>query len=59
VWGLYGKETAAIDGSKFKAPNSKKNKFSKKKLKHHLQYTDEKADSYLDELDANDEIENL
>ena len=56
-WGLYGKETAAIDGTKFKASNSKKNNFSKKKLKRHIKYIDEKIDSYLDELDENDEIE--
>ena len=56
-WGLYGKETAAIDGTKFKASNSKKNNFSKKKLNRHIKYIDEKIDSYLDELDKNDEIE--
>ena len=56
-WDLYGKETVAIDGSKFKASNSKKNNYSKKKLKRHIKYLDEKIDSYLAELDENDEVE--
>ena len=30
-WGLFGKELVAIDGSKFRAVNSKKNNFSTKK----------------------------
>ena len=56
-WGLYGKETAAIDGTKIRASNSKKNNFNKKKLNRHIKYIDDKIDSYLDELDENDELE--
>lgn len=56
-WGLYGKETAAIDGTKIRASNSKKNNFSKKKLKRHIKYIEDKIDTYLDELDQNDELE--
>jgi len=56
-WNLFGKELAAIDGTKFRASNSKKNNFSKKKLKRHLKYIDEKIDRYLEELDTNDEME--
>jgi len=56
-WDLFGKETVAIDGTKFKASNSKKNNYSKKKLERHNKYIDEKIDRYLDELDENDEIE--
>ncbi len=56
-WDLYGKETVAIDETKFKASNSKKNNFSKKKLKQYIKYLDEKIDRYLEELDENDKIE--
>jgi len=56
-WDLFGKETVAVDGTKFKASNSKKNNFSKKKLERHKKYIDEKIDRYLDELDKNDALE--
>jgi len=56
-WGLYGKETVAIDGTKIRASNSKKNNFNKKKLNRHIKYIEDKIDSYLDELDENDELE--
>lgn len=44
-WELFGKELVAIDGSKFRACNSKKNNYSSKKLARHLQYLDEKIES--------------
>jgi transposase len=56
-WGLYGKETVAIDGTKFKASNSKKKNYSKKKLDRHIKYLEEKIDRYFDELDENDQFE--
>jgi transposase len=56
-WNLFGKETVAVDGTKFKASNSKKNNFSKKKLQRHKKYIDEKIERYLEELDANDGLE--
>jgi hypothetical protein len=56
-WDLFGKETVAVDGTKFKASNSKKNNFSKKKLERHKKYIDEKIDRYLEELDENDKLE--
>lgn len=56
-WGLYGKETIAVDGTKFKASNSKKNNFNEKKLKRHIKYLDEKIDRYFEELEENDELE--
>ena len=51
---LYGKELAAIDGSKFKAVNSKDRNFTKKKLKDRLERIDEKIKEYLKELDKMD-----
>src|SRR5215469_2728454 len=51
---LYGKELAAIDGSKFKAVNSKNNNFTKDKLKDRLKRIDAKIDEYLKELEKTD-----
>jgi hypothetical protein len=56
-WDLYGAQVVAIDGSKIKADNSKKNNFNDKKLKRHLKYIDEKIESYLLELEAGDKQE--
>jgi transposase len=56
-WDLYGKEVVAVDGSKFRASNSKRNNFSEKKIQRHLKYIDEKITTYLQELDNNDEGE--
>jgi len=56
-WDLFGKELVAIDGSKFRACNSKKNNYSVKKLERHIKYIDEKIDKYLKELDQGDSVE--
>jgi len=56
-WELFGKELIAIDGSKFRACNSKKNNYNPKKLERHLKYLDEKIEGYLQELDDHDQIE--
>jgi transposase len=56
-WQLFGKELIAIDGSKFRASNSKCNNYSKKKLTRHINYLDEKIAGYLAELDETDQIE--
>lgn len=56
-WGLFGKKTVAIDGSKFRASNSKRNNFNEKKLERHIKYLEEKIDSYIEELDNNDTAE--
>ena len=52
-----GKEVIAVDGSKFRASNSKRNNFNQKKIQRHLKYIDEKINSYLNELDSNDQDE--
>lgn len=51
---LYGKTTIAIDGSKFRAQNSKKNNYNIKKINHHLDYIAKQKEDYLDVLDQND-----
>jgi transposase len=55
--GLYGKELVAVDGSKFKAVNSKDRNFTKTKLKDRLERLDRKIDKYIEELDKNDREE--
>jgi transposase len=54
---LFGAELLAIDGSKFKAVNSKPKNFTKVKLEKTLQDIDEKVAKYLSDLDASDREE--
>ena len=56
--GLLGKTTIAIDGSKFKAVNSKKNNYNQKKIDKHRQFIEDKTAKYLQELDELDTLEN-
>lgn len=51
---LVAGETIAIDGTKSRANNSKKANFSQKKIARHLEYIDEKAAEYLEQLTAAD-----
>jgi len=55
---LFGKTTIAIDGSKFRAQNSKKNNFNLKKVNQHLEYIAQQKDDYLKSLEQNDNLEN-
>lgn len=55
--GLLGKTTIAVDGSKFKAVNSKKNNYNQKKIDKHQQFIKDKAERYLQELDELDKQE--
>jgi len=53
--GLYGRELVAIDGSKFKAVNSRDRWFTEKKLQERLTRLDAKIEEYnrqMDEMDA-------
>jgi transposase len=52
--GLLGKTTIAVDGSKFKAVNSKKNNYNQKKIDKHQQFITDKTAKYLQELDELD-----
>ena len=54
---LFGRELIAIDGSKFKAVNSKARNFTEKKLQNLLKHINEKIDAYLKELDEQDTLE--
>ena len=55
--GLLGKTTIAVDGSKFKAVNSKKNNYNQNKIDKHQQFIKDKAEKYLQELDELDAAE--
>jgi transposase len=55
---LIGGEVIAIDGSKFRAQNSKKNNYNQKKIDRHVAYIEEKTQSYLQELEEMDREEN-
>lgn len=57
--GLLGKTTIGIDGSKFKAVNSKKNNYNQKKIDKHYQFIEDKTAKYLQELDEIDQQENM
>lgn len=54
---LIGGELIAIDGSKLRAQNSKKNNFTKAKLKKAIRRIKEQVGGYLDELAKNDQSE--
>lgn len=56
-WDLFGKELIAVDGSKFRASNSKRNNYNAKKLERHIKYIDEKIENYMRELDKGDTAE--
>ena len=55
--GLVGKEIVAVDGSKFKASNSKDNYYTSKKVHELIEYYTNAAQKYLDLLDSNDAAE--
>lgn len=55
---LIGSTNIAIDGTKLRAHNSKKNNFNPKKLERHLAYIEEKTNEYLTQLETNDAEEN-
>jgi len=55
--GLFGKKVMAIDGSKFRAQNSKKENYNEKKVKQLLVRLEQKARDYLKEMDQEDEKE--
>jgi transposase len=54
---LFGGELVAVDGSKFKADNSRERNFDKKKLEKLIRLADERIDEYMAELDEADKRE--
>jgi transposase len=55
--GLFGKKLVAIDGTKLKASNSRKNNYSDKKLNRNIKYHEAKIGEYLAELEAEDDMD--
>lgn len=53
-WGLFGGSLVAVDGTKFRADNSKRNNYNQKKIDRQLKYIDEKAKEYLKALEDSD-----
>lgn len=51
---LFGKQLVAIDGTKIRAQNSKKNNISEDKIQKRLDYHEARLVEYLDELDRAD-----
>lgn len=51
---LFGKESVAIDGSKFSAVNSKKRNFTRERLEKRIKEIEGQIEKYLQELEAND-----
>lgn len=56
--GLYGRELVAVDGSKFKAWNTKDRNFTPGKLEDRIRNIDCKIDEYLSMLNETDREEN-
>lgn len=54
---LFGGELIGIDGSKFRAVNSKKRNFNKAKLERKIKEIEEKIEAYLKRLDEEDKRE--
>jgi transposase len=52
---LLGKEILALDGSKFRAQNSKKNNYNQKKIDRHKAYYDDLIKRYIQSLEQADE----
>lgn len=55
--GLYGRETVAVDGSKFKAVNSKERNYTRAKLKQVITRERAKISEYLEALEVADKAE--
>ena len=54
---LFGGELIAIDGSKFRADNSRRRNFSRESLARLIRQADEKVTTYLEELGRQDAAE--
>jgi transposase len=54
---LLGNKIIGIDGSKFKAVNSKKNNYNQNKIDKHRRFIEDKTAKYLQELDELDKQE--
>ena len=56
--GLIQGKLLAVDGTKVRAQNSKKNNYNQKKIDRHIAYIDNKVNEYMSLLDQQDRQEN-
>ena len=56
---LVSGQVVAIDGTKSRAHNSKKNNYNQKKIERHLAYIEEKSTEYINLLEQNDSQDDL
>lgn len=56
-WGLFSEGLVAVDGSKFRANNSKRSNYSQKKIKRTVEYLNQRIDDYMKAMDETDELE--
>ena len=56
-WGLYGKEVVAVDGTKIRANNSRKNNHNLTTVKRKLNLLDKRIAEYMTTLDENDKAD--
>ena len=57
-WDLIEGNLIAIDGSKFRAVNAKKNNFNEDKINRQLEYIDNRINEFINTLEENDKSEN-
>ena len=55
--GLFGKERVAIDGTKIKASNNKKNNYSKNKLISNIEHSNQRIKEYMSLLEETDDMD--
>jgi transposase len=55
--GLFGKSLVAIDGTKIKASNNKKNNCSRKKLLRNIAYNERRIEEFIKALDQSDDMD--
>lgn len=53
-WRLVGKTTIAVDSTKYRAQNSKKNNYNQEKIQRQMAYIDGKVQAYLREMNELD-----
>ena len=56
---VFGKELEAVDGTKMRAQNNKRNNYNEEKLQKHLKYIEGKEEQYIKELGEFDAAEDL
>ena len=56
-WRLVGRKAVAVDSTKYRAQNSKKNNYNPEKIKRQLAYIDRKVSDYMEQMDAIDQKE--